>query len=188
MGNGIMIEGDMPMITGKWYNPKTGDCITVRDTIFEDGNIKIIASDGRMIPYTVFENYVKGEGPGPVNKMPKNQGYTQKVSDLPPEVSSLLEDFSEPTNLVVPKKQKPVSVNYEIIEKVFNKIKSGPKIDILVSWDPYPEREITTLTEVMDIPLEEISEYCCNKYVDSSLLDSVKEKIKNSFETDKNSL
>lgn len=182
-GNGIMIDGDMPSITGVWYNPTTGDSITVRDSYFEDGQLKIMTTDGRMLSYNQMEKYIKSES-GKVPKMPKDQGYKKSDDELPPEVSSILEGFSSPLNTPVgstntPKKQETHSENWKIIDKVFNKIKIEPKFNILISWEPYPTKEIETLVEIMDIPVDEIVEYCCNKYVDNSLIEEVKENLKN---------
>lgn len=183
-GNGIMIEGDMPSINGTWYNPSTGDAINVRDSYFEDGQMKIITTDGRVLSYAQMEKYIKSDS-GKVPKMPKNQGYTQKVDELPPEVSSILEGFSSPpyntavSSMSVPKKQYEHSENWKIIDKVFNKIKNEPKFNILISWDPYPTKEIETLIDIMDIPIEEIVNYCCDKYIDDSLFEEVKENLKN---------
>ena len=65
----VMFNGGVPMLDGTWYDPKTGNSITVRDTLFEDNNLVIVTTDGRRIPYSQMERYVKSDKPIP--KQPK---------------------------------------------------------------------------------------------------------------------
>ena len=41
-----MILGDTPMITGKWYNPRTGHSFTAKDTYMEDNRMYVFTTDG----------------------------------------------------------------------------------------------------------------------------------------------
>jgi len=81
---------DAPFVTGSWYNHKTGDSFTVRDTFIEDNNrIVILTTDGRHISADMLEDYVKTDKP-----MPKrNVSEAAKTNDeIPPEVRALMAD------------------------------------------------------------------------------------------------
>ena len=68
-----MIFGEGPILTGNWYNPKTGDSFTVRDTYFEDNNFYVITTDGRRMDYNLMSQYVQSDKPIPKMEQPKPQ-------------------------------------------------------------------------------------------------------------------
>ncbi len=57
------MQGGAPTISGKWFNPHTGDSFEVRDTYIEDNNIVIMTMDGRRISLSMLGEYVQGEAP-----------------------------------------------------------------------------------------------------------------------------
>ena len=79
-----MIFGEGPILTGNWYNPKTGDSFTVRDTYFEDNNFYVITTDGRRMDYNLMSQYVQSDKPIPKMEEPKQQ------TQIPQEVLSLM--------------------------------------------------------------------------------------------------
>ena len=70
--NGITFGSDGPMMDGTWYNPKTGDSFTVRNTFFEDNQFIIQTTDGRVLNYEQIQNYVKSDKPMDVEKKQQN--------------------------------------------------------------------------------------------------------------------
>lgn len=74
-----MIFGEGPILTGNWYNPKTGDSFTVRDTYFEDNNFYVITTDGRRMDYNLMSQYVQSDKPIPKMEEPKTQQIPQEV-------------------------------------------------------------------------------------------------------------
>ncbi len=71
MNDPYMMQGGAPTISGKWFNPHTGDSFEVRDTYIEDNNIVIMTMDGRRISLSMLGEYVQGEAPQ--GKMPDYQ-------------------------------------------------------------------------------------------------------------------
>lgn len=58
---GITFDGTAPMMEGTWFNPKTGDVITIRDTFFENNNYIARTTDGRFLSYSQLQNYVRDD-------------------------------------------------------------------------------------------------------------------------------
>jgi hypothetical protein len=63
MNNGIMFNADAPTMDGHWYNPGSEDNFTVKDTFFEDGQYKVLTTDGRLLGYDQIQYYVKVDKP-----------------------------------------------------------------------------------------------------------------------------
>ena len=57
MNNGINFAMEGPMMEGTWYNTITGDSFTVRDTYFENNQLMVATTDGRMLDYNIIQNY-----------------------------------------------------------------------------------------------------------------------------------
>ena len=79
---GISFNLDGPIMTGTWYNPKTGDKFTVRDTYFEDNNYMVITTDGRRMDYNMIQNYVKSDSPIPKMEQPNAAPQPIKIGDI----------------------------------------------------------------------------------------------------------
>jgi hypothetical protein len=76
-----------PTISGHWYNQKTGDSFTVKDTFFEDNQFVVLATDGRMFKYSQLQHYIQ-------TATPINSENKQKTEQLPAEVVDILENDS----------------------------------------------------------------------------------------------
>ena len=74
--------GDGPMLDGTWYNPKTGDSFTVRDTFFEDNNLIVMTTDGRRLDYNIISKYIKSAD----GKVPMMQKPTPAAPAVPQSV------------------------------------------------------------------------------------------------------
>ena len=57
-----------PDLTGTWKNYRTGDVITIRDTLFEDNKLVGVSTGGQMIPYERLQSYVKCDPSEAANK------------------------------------------------------------------------------------------------------------------------
>ena len=55
--------GDSPMVTGTWYNPKTGHSFTAKDTFFEDNNMYVLTTDGQRIDGNMLSQYIQSDNP-----------------------------------------------------------------------------------------------------------------------------
>ena len=55
--SGINFSMDGPIMDGTWYNTTTGDSFTVRDTFFQDNQLMVATTDGRLMDYNMIQNY-----------------------------------------------------------------------------------------------------------------------------------
>lgn len=197
MRQGIMFNGETPMMEGKWYNPHTGDSFTVRNTFFEDNQLVVQTMDGRMLEYNQLQHYIQSNGSDPtptvqVNKqVPNNQ--------LPPEISSLIEEgdmLAEDAALITgysqgPDWQEPVklgniyetvtgpveSTNNIIISKALSKLEL-PKLDANLDKNTIPENAIRMLHDIMDIPTEDIVEWYINHMDINKIYEAIRDQLK----------
>lgn len=190
MMNGINFGMDGLTLDGTtWFNEKTGDSFTVRSNFFEDNNMILMTTDGRKISYAQLSGYVQVHGQVP--KKPKDTPKPNKKETLPPEVANILEtednpgpdSFIDPEDLAMinganmstnnpkalkqdglqlPQHYKPKTTNHDIIERALSKAEM-PKWNIAMKWTNFPKREIEMLTEVMDVPMEEVTNYYLDK-------------------------
>jgi hypothetical protein len=81
-----------------WYNPKTNDTLTVRNTFFENNNLFIQTTDGRMINYDKFSNYIQADQKQ-IQNMKRNSLDKKPVNEsLPPEVTKILAPTAPTSN------------------------------------------------------------------------------------------
>lgn len=88
MNTGLTFGSEGPMMEGTWYNTRTGDSFTVRDSFFEDNQFVITTTDGRYLKYEQIQDYIKSDKP---IEIPKKQTKSDSIL-LPPEVAGLLEE------------------------------------------------------------------------------------------------
>jgi hypothetical protein len=176
-----MTFNDGPMISGHWYNAKTGDSFTVKDTYFEDNNLYVLTTDGRRLNYDMFSRYVQTEKP-----MPKQQPKTQVQHDntLPPEVAKELsksndifgEDLLTDEDLAL--LNKPLSKQNQtvqvattdaiqldedalLIKRMLDRA-TVPNVDCKVSWSKFPLKQMDML-DTMGVDHKRIADYYINK-------------------------
>lgn len=172
--DGFVLDGT------RWYNAKTGDTFVVKSNYFENNQMILQATDGRTFDLNRIQNdYVQWTGQG---EPPKPQKAKSKPAStqLPPEVLNEIDD-SNPDSFLDPEDaaminglgninkptrerridltpQPTVTPNHSIIDKALSKTKM-PVCDLAMKWTKFPAREIEMLTDIMDIPLEEIADY-----------------------------
>lgn len=201
----VLFDGG-PIMDGTWFNPKTGDRFTVRDSFFEDNNYVVVTTDGRTLTYNQFQNYVKDTTPGAADKPRTRDNANKKASkdELPPEVLAMAEGLGdkkdandmmqemydemllpEDKDIVYGHPDTPVAApdralgrifqeeaasqprpqedpDFMIIEKALGS-KDSVQVDINTIWNEIPSREITLLSEVMNIPLGRIADWYADK-------------------------
>lgn len=186
---GVQFGMDGPSLDGTtWYNPKTNDVIKIRSNYFEDSIMKIQTSDGRSMTLDYLRDYVQWKGNGEPPKTP----IQESKEELPPEVASLLDNSNdndgvdgilpEDLDLIQPKtlgntNSKRINLNninitnqtvnnnttnYNIIDRALNKT-SKPDWNLVMKWNKFPQKELDMLVSIMDIPIDEISDYYMNK-------------------------
>lgn len=193
MNNNITFGIDGPMMSGKWYNPKTGDSFTVRETFFEDNELIIQAMDGRVFKFDRIQDYIQSNS----NEEFKQPELKQKQlnNELPSEILDMIEDTSHIDELITPMSynqpqsfisQQPMnnpldkptkSTNTTIIERALNN-KKDPKISCDIKWKDMPLNEINTLIDMLGIEKEEIVEWYVNKLDVNSVIERMKDDLK----------
>ena len=172
-----IFTNDGPMMTGTWYNPTNGDSFTVADSFFQDNQYIVKTTDGRLLDYNFIQHYIKSDKPIP------KQPTEQKKEKLPEEVANLLanndDDILEEDlqlisnnnlgNLKDNQRNNPsqkthtqpttnVSTELVIVQKALSKT-SEPLMNIDITWNNFPSKEIGLLTEVMDINVDDVISY-----------------------------
>ena len=162
-------DGSGMGLTGKWMNKRTGKAVNIRQTI-QDGDNMIIISDQGQIPMEVFSrDYVQvsddiyddsGKVVGHEEATNSDNGSIEKykkmygVDPLVPQATSTV---------------APIN-NEQIIKKVFDKLSSYPQIDVNIKWDNFPEAQINTLVEFLDVNIDDISAYIIKNYINAEAL------------------
>lgn len=196
-----MIFGEGPILTGNWYNPKTGDSFTVRDTYFEDNNFYVITTDGRRMDYNLMSQYVQSDKPIPKMEQP------QAPQQIPQEVLSQMtndsnDDFmtdedralligvtgelkGSQVNVQHPASIQPKPVvtqgqgesEDDMLVRRILKRASKPVVTCGVKWSNFPEKQFEML-DMMAVDTEKIVEY----YLQSIDLEALREEVKYGIE------
>lgn len=95
---GMMFGGEGPVMQGTWYNPKTGDAFTVRDSFFEDNQYVVTTTDGRYLRYDQIQSYIQTEMKLDELKQIKSENVIKQDEQLPAEVSELISTNDEYSN------------------------------------------------------------------------------------------
>lgn len=196
-----MIFGEGPILIGNWYNPKTGDAFTVRDTYFEDNNFYVITTDGRRMDYNLMSQYVQSDKPIPKMEEPKPQ-----QPQIPQEVLSQMantgsDDFmteedralimgvtgelkgsqvniQQPANI----QPKPVVTHGQgeseddmLVRRILKR-STTPDVDCNVSWRNFPTKQMEML-DMMAVDVDAIVDY----YIKDIDLEQIREIVKESI-------
>lgn len=181
--NNISFASEGPIMDGTWYNPQNGDSFTVRDTFFENNQLIVKTTDGRMLDYNFIQNYVKSDKP--IQKIDKQPDIPKEVSDLliKDDNSGMLEDDK---NLIRPNlgniseqrnQAQQQDTDLAIIVKALSK-RAKPVIDFNIKWNEYPENEIDMLMNLMEIDKDKIINY----YTSNIDIQLIKNDIQKSLE------
>lgn len=189
-----MIFGEGPILTGNWYNPKTGDSFTVRDTYFEDNNFYVITTDGRRMDYNLMSQYVQSDKPIPKMEEQKQQ------AQIPQEVLSQManndsDDFmtEEDKALIMGSPVQPQQPVQPTIHPNFSgtvtqgqgeseddmlvrrilKRSTTPDVDCKVSWRNFPTKQMEML-DMMAVDVDAIVDY----YIKDIDLEQIREFVK----------
>lgn len=191
---------DGPQVTGWWVNPQTGDKFNAVDTFFEDNNLLIKTSDGRLLNYNQIKNYIQTDRPESFTTPQKSK--SQHVNEeIPAEIlaeidngeggedSLLISDdniYGTPTklssggelgNIYNEHVKTPAIEDFDIIDRALNS-KTIPDFGLDVWWKDFPKREMEMLIEVLQIPESEIINYYINKIVLTEVRDHLAECVK----------
>ena len=172
-----------PMITGKWINKKTGQTIVVRNSLI-DGDEMVIISDRGQIPFSEFSKfYIQAS-----DEVYDTDG--RVVGNKKVDLSEIVETPAKNPNLPKAKSRETFSLkqpivrdipgndescskeskNFELIEKIFSKNESRPKLNLKIDWANFPSKELSMLIDYFDVSTKEIADYIGKHLVNSNLL------------------
>lgn len=194
-----MIFGEGPILTGNWYNPKTGDSFTVRDTYFEDNNFYVITTDGRRMDYNLMSQYVQSDKP-----IPKMAQQKPQQAQIPQEILSQMEsnvgdDFMTeedkalilgspvpPQQPVQQSVQPTIHPNFsgtatqgqgesedDMLVRRILKRSTTPDVDCKVNWKNFPTKQMEML-DMMAVDADAIVDY----YIKDIDLEQIREIVK----------
>lgn len=172
-------DGSGMGLTGKWMNKRTGKAVNIRQTI-QDGDNMIIISDQGQIPMEVFSRDYVQVSDDIYDDSGKVVGHEEATnSDI-----GAIEEYEKMYGVdpLVPQATSTVAPinNEQIIKKVFDKLSSYPQIDVNIKWDNFPEAQINTLVEFLDVNIDDISAYIIKNYVNvEALALEITEVLKN---------
>lgn len=172
-------------ISGKWFNPRTGDTVFVRSNVM-DGDDMIIITDKGHMKMDQFSQYVQVD---------ENTTYELENTTQPsmtPDIAREMELMRQTPSTITPvdnfevdvipvnsekttetSKKSNQNTNTTLINKVFSKIETKPTISININWDDFPKDQINTLTNFLDVKKDEISEYMINNFLSKDSLISI---------------
>lgn len=197
MSQGITLPDGLPDMSGTWYNPNTGEKIRVRDTFFENNELRVMTEDGRMLNYEIMQNYIKSvkddDDLTEIIKAAQQKQYKEEREMIPQSVKDLLENYDDVTtgklkdtqpgsptvqnaNIQISQRDpvQNIDINYTIIDKALGKKSGFTFTSSGMSWDNFPSKEISMLHEMMGISYDEITNY----YINNMDIDKVKSIIK----------
>lgn len=169
------------MISGTWQNLNTGDVFIVKDSMMdESGNPFVSTTDGRTISAGVLQDYVQISDTAlpqaEIEQIKREMAIVNQEDILSKPISNPNYRYQE--NIY---KEEPAPVpqnnNFSIIEKAFRDKVEAPGVTL--HWDKFPEKQIQLLTEIMDIPKEDIAEYIYDAYINNKevMIEKIKEII-----------
>ena len=202
-----MLLGDGPILNGHWYNPKTGDSFTVRDTFFEDNNLICMTTDGRRLDYNMIQNYIQSDKPFPKQTQPVKPNIPDSIlSEVMPvstvdrplnnnagpltevDTSLMTEDDialitgqtpKVQANFVAPTQAVAPAPKDEDVLLIERLLKraSKPSVACYVKWANFPEKQFEML-DMMAVDTEKIVEY----FLQSIDLQALREEVKYGIE------
>ena len=146
-------------IAGSWMNKRTGQKVNVRQSV-QDGDNMIIITDKGQISMEVFSrDYIQAS-----DEIYDESGKVidSKPMEMDEDLSAIMDYESANNELSAYTPAQVVNPNDQIIKKVFDKLTSFPEVKVDIKWDDFPEAQINTLVNFLDVKVEDISKYIIN--------------------------
>lgn len=161
-------------ITGTWMNKRTGQKVNVRQSV-QDGDNMIIITDRGQISMDVFSrDYIQAS-----DEIYDESGKVidNKPMEMDEDLGAIMDYENGNAGMPVYESIPVVNPNDQIIKKVFDKLTSFPEVKVDIQWDDFPEAQINTLVNFLDVKVADISNYIINNYVNSQALSESIDKI-----------
>lgn len=118
--NPHMIDQSSAFVSGTWMNPTTGHKFTVKDCVFENGELLIISTDGQHISGRMFADYVQDTG-----KDASGQTIRDANGQAAPSLGNLSNPVSTPPVIV-----GDIPVTEESLDAPFGEFSREVSVDI----------------------------------------------------------
>lgn len=161
-------------ITGTWMNKRTGQKVNVRQSV-QDGDNMIIITDRGQISMDVFSrDYIQAS-----DEIYDESGKVidNKPMEMDEDLGAIMDYENSNVGMPAYESIPVVNPNDQIIKKVFDKLTSFPEVKVDIQWDDFPEAQINTLVNFLDVKVADISNYIINNYVNSQALSESIDKI-----------
>ena len=161
-------------ITGTWMNKRTGQKVNVRQSV-QDGDNMIIITDRGQISMDVFSrDYIQAS-----DEIYDESGKVidNKPMEMDEDLGAIMDYENGNAGMPAYESIPVVNPNDQIIKKVFDKLTSFPEVKVDIQWDDFPEAQINTLVNFLDVKVADISNYIINNYVNSQALSESIDKI-----------
>lgn len=168
-------DSDGMSITGPWMNKRNGQIINVRQAIQDGENMIIITDNGQLSMDIFSRDYIQAS-----DEIFDDSGKIigSEPMQIDHDLDAILnyENNYMTSNAQISKFNSPIvesNTNDKIIKKLFDKLSTYPHIDINIEWDEFPEAQINTLVDYLEINLEDISKYIIKNYINIDCLSSL---------------
>lgn len=160
-------------ISGRWLNKRNGQMINIRNSVMDGDNMIIITDKGQISMTEFSRDYIQAsddiyDETGKIigHEEVKHEDYAEN-----PDWLQIQEMMNTPhMHNVNQHKQPVINTNDQIIKKVFDKLTTYPKINVDIKWDDFPEAQMQTLVNFLDISIDDISKYIIKNYVNVEAL------------------
>lgn len=175
------------MISGSWINKRTGQKVTIRNSIIDGDSMILITDKGQLSMEEFSNNYIQvsdeiyDENNNVIGKSQVNNSeiITDNYFDSNDSIymsSSNNSKIEKPiiANDVQPKIVESEPQSYKILEKFFNKIQNKEdlvKLDI--NFNILPKSELKTIIEYLDVSLEDLSNYISNNIISTETISKI---------------
>lgn len=166
-----MLGGPGMQITGKWYNKRTGQTISVRDSYFDSDGLQVMTSQGNMISgeefardYIQCDDTVYDQNGNPTEAHEEVDYESMFGGHLSSSITPEATKFVPETELTQRLQPQTMKTENPALAKLFSKLEDFPRLDVNVIWDNIPISELKMLKNIFDISNEEIAEYIYDNY------------------------
>ena len=182
--NPYMFNQDAALMTGDWVNPHTGHKFTVRDCIFENGELVVITTAGQRLNYNMVSEYIQDNGE-------QNASQSTHITTPPPVPqpvpAPLLDELLEEDRELIQHRgltthdfqatpaPAPVIEDFALIERLLKKT-SLPKLTQF-EWE-VPEKQIDILVDMFGVEPEDILEYYKSRITPEVIIETMVEAIR----------
>ena len=160
-------------ISGRWLNKRTGQTINIRNSVMDGDNMIIITDKGQISMTEFSRDYIQASD-DIYDESGKVIGHEEVKPEDYGENSDWLQIKEIMSTAHMPNVNQPetpsINTNDQIIKKVFDKLTAYPKINVDIKWDDFPEAQMQTLVNFLDISIDDISKYIIKNYVNAEAL------------------